>query len=494
MMRDRAWKLIRSVRSRAAVSAALATVALVGTGWWWVRQGVEKDWNTQAVESARLDAVTLAENLSSGTKAVIRGQPYVILLADGRWIVISGSEFEQYQPPIGQPYPGLRPVDPGRYDRSEPEIRMIHFPDAPPDPVPGPSLRNRALSIQVMATDVIPAERLAALTTSTGITNLPAQRLTVVVLASPTQGDAAVAAIDKVFWFGLPAGAVFVALVAALAVRGALRPVEAIRARMADISARDLHQRVPLPPEGHELTRLAETTNATLTRLEQAVEAQRRFVADAAHELRTPLANLGTRLQIALAHTDTVDPHTVIAEAATDTVDLQQLANDLLLLTTVTDTRIPKSTVDFSDLVEEYVAGIQNDEIRLLVHVQRPALVLGNEGHLTRIVANLVDNATRYAHSTVSMDVRVDSGTVILTVSDDGPGIPEPDRERIFERFVVLDHARATSGTGLGLAIVRELATRHGGTVHATDNPNGATLVLTLPTAPQSKNSRDQQS
>ncbi|TYR52375.1 sensor histidine kinase [Streptomyces parvus] len=283
---------------------------------------------------------------------------------------------------------------------------------------------------------------------------------------------------------GLPVLLVVVAGVTWLVTRRALRPVEGIRQEMAAITAsEDLARRVPEPDSRDEIAALARTTNETLTVLEASVERQRRFVADASHELRSPIASLRTQLEVAEAHPELLD----LPGAVADTVRLQVLAADLLLLARLDAGEKPGGgTVELGALVREEVSQRTGDRIAVAVEVPEGGAfeVNGSRGQLSRVIGNLLDNAQRHAEGSVAVSVAADGRGVRVEVRDDGAGVPEEERERIFERFVRLDDARSRDdgGAGLGLAIARDVAARHGGTltVHRADE-GGAAFRLWLP-------------
>ncbi|MBK0374325.1 HAMP domain-containing histidine kinase [Streptomyces sp. RB110-1] len=283
---------------------------------------------------------------------------------------------------------------------------------------------------------------------------------------------------------GLPVLLLVVAGVTWLVTRRALRPVEGIRREMAAITAsEDLTRRVPEPDSRDEIAALARTTNETLTALEASVERQRRFVADASHELRSPIASLRTQLEVAEAHPELLD----LPGAVADTVRLQVLAADLLLLARLDAGEKPGGgTVELGALVREEVSQRTGDRIAVAVEAPEGEAfeVNGSRGQLARVVGNLLDNAQRHAGTSVAVSVAADGRGVRVEVRDDGDGVPEEERERIFERFVRLDDARSRDdgGAGLGLAIARDVAARHGGTltVHRADG-GGAAFLLRLP-------------
>ncbi|MEW9514915.1 sensor histidine kinase [Streptomyces bacillaris] len=317
-------------------------------------------------------------------------------------------------------------------------------------------------------------------TTSAGIT------LTVHAGAPLAPEQEAVDTVRGAMLTGLPVLLAVVAGVTWLVTRRALRPVEGIRREMAAITAsEDLARRVPEPGSRDEIAALARTTNETLTVLEASVERQRRFVADASHELRSPIASLRTQLEVAEAHPELLD----LPGAVADTVRLQALAADLLLLARLDAGEKPGAArLEVGALVREEVSQRAGDRIPVTVEVAEDAAyeVSGSRGQVARVVGNLLDNAQRHAEGLVAVSVAADGSGVRVEVRDDGAGVPEDERERIFERFVRLDDARSRDdgGAGLGLAIARDVAARHGGTLTVHRAPEGgAAFRLWLPRA-----------
>lgn len=294
--------------------------------------------------------------------------------------------------------------------------------------------------------------------------------------------EQAVSSVSRAMLIGLPAVLAVVGGVTWLVTRRALRPVEGIRRGMADITAStDLSRRVPEPAARDEVARLARTTNETLAALETSVDRQRRFVADASHELRSPIASLRTQLEVGAAHPELLD----VDGAVQDTVRLQALAADLLLLARLDAGERPgEGRVALTGLVREELERRTGDPHPVAATELADVTVTGSRAQLARVLGNLLDNAQRHAAAAVRVSVRREDGRAVLEVADDGEGVPEPERERIFERFVRLDDARSRDdgGAGLGLAIARDVAVRHGGTLSATDAPEGgALLTLNLP-------------
>jgi signal transduction histidine kinase len=261
-----------------------------------------------------------------------------------------------------------------------------------------------------------------------------------------------------------------------------LRPVEALRLGAEEISAAQVG-RLPVPEGDDELHRLAVTLNRMLDRLEAARNRQRTFVADAAHELRSPIASLRTQLDVA-AH---VGEPPALADLSVEVDRLGRLVDDLLLLARA-DEHDPNlrrhEPVELGCLLADAAAAASGGRVPVLLStVDSPQWTLGDRVALRRVVDNLVANAVRHASTKVTLAVRRNGNRVVLTVTDDGPGIPESDRARVFDRFTRLDDARTRDdgGAGLGLAIVAELVRLHAGTVTLGDAAPGLIAAVALP-------------
>ncbi|MET8244397.1 ATP-binding protein [Streptomyces sp. NPDC005202] len=265
----------------------------------------------------------------------------------------------------------------------------------------------------------------------------------------------------------------------------ALRPVEAMRAQTAEISASDLGRRLDVSPADDALGRLARTLNDLLARLETATGRQRRFVADAAHELRSPLSGLHAQLEVAVRHPGSADWATRAPALLEESERLSRLVDDLVRLARLdARPRLRKRLVDLDEIVfGEVRRARRHAPLVIDQHGVGAARVHGDAEILARVVRNLLDNATRYAAGRIDVRLGVLDGTAELVVADDGPGIPAADRERVFDRFTRLDDARArdTGGSGLGLAIVRDIVTAHHGSTRIEDNAPGARVVVRLP-------------
>ena len=317
----------------------------------------------------------------------------------------------------------------------------------------------------------------------------PDVRITEVPIAVPqpadfTLIDTAQGAMVRLMLIGIPLLIVLIAVLTWLAMGRALRPVEAIRSELAEITAHDLHRRVPDRHTGDEVSRLAATMNATLDQLQRAVARLRTFTSDASHELRGPLTTLLTRLELATARPDTADWQPVAAESLRDVEQLRLIVDDLLLLARFdAGQALRKDTFVVSDVVRD---AIRDRNVKLRDDAGGQT-IQGGRTAILRLIRNLVDNAARHAESEVTVRLHCAAGRLILQVTDDGPGIDAADRSRVFDRFVRLDEARTRSDgsrTGLGLAIAREIATAHDGTLTAEapePGHTGARLVLTVP-------------
>ena len=328
----------------------------------------------------------------------------------------------------------------------------------------------------------------------------PTGPVTVVAGASLESVGEASATLRRDLGIGVPAMVALVAVGTWLVVGRSLRPVEAIRREVAAIGDDRLDRRVPVPPAGDEIGQLAVTMNGMLDRLEDASRRQREFVADASHELQSPIAALRTQLEVALAADGAAggadgDWADLGPRLLADADQMDRLVRDLLFLASTPDPRPPDQLVDLDDVVLEEAArlrastpatgkstGKATGKATVDTAGVSAAPVTGDGGDLRRLVRNLLENAARHAESTVRLTLGEYDGAVLLEVYDDGPGIAPEDRERVFERFTRIDSARRrTDGTGLGLAIARAIAERHRGTLEVGDGPSGTRMVLRLP-------------
>jgi signal transduction histidine kinase len=267
----------------------------------------------------------------------------------------------------------------------------------------------------------------------------------------------------------------------------ALSPVEAIRSEVEEITASALDRRVPEPDVDDEIGRLALTMNAMLGRLEDASQRQNAFVADASHELRSPLAAAQAELEISLAHSDlTIWPDSARAVLG-DIERVRRIVEDLGALARYDERASVRAElpVDLDEIVLQESIRLQRIvPVAIDISAVSGARVMGDAEQLGRAIRNLLDNAARHARHRVRVTLEQISGDAVLEVSDDGIGVSPEDRERIFERFVRVDGSRSRSsgGSGLGLAIVHAIVAAHGGTVEVTDAHPGARFIVHIPT------------
>lgn len=277
-------------------------------------------------------------------------------------------------------------------------------------------------------------------------------------------------------------------------VKRSLRSVDAIRARVAEISVSDLSERVPVPASGDEIAALAGTMNAMLERVEAGHVAQRQFVGDASHELRSPLTTIIYALELVESHPDLLDIDMATGTLLPEAHRMKVLVEDLLLLARADEKGLaspaqkPTEKVSFADIVESAASRLRRDTtLAIDTDIDEHARAIGDEATLTRMVRNLVDNAARHAVSRIELSVHGTNGSkgqVVFVIADDGPGIPEAERSRVFDRFVRLDtdRSRHGGGSGLGLAIVAEIVRAHHGSITISDRAGGgARITVTVP-------------
>lgn len=308
------------------------------------------------------------------------------------------------------------------------------------------------------------------------------------VLAVSMDDDAeTLATVSTLLAIAVPLLLLLVAVTTWLVVGRALRPVERIREEVDGITAERLHQRVPVPETADEIAALATTMNGMLDRLDASATAQRRFVSDASHELRSPLATIRQHAELAQAHPEVTSIGELAEVVSEEGLRLQGIVESLLLLArldegaSTLDEAVDLDDIALSEVRRLRAAGLDVDGSG--IHAAR---VHGDPRLLGQLVRNLADNAARHSRGRVAIGATPSDGYVFVTVEDDGAGVPVEERERIFERFVRLDEARSrdAGGSGLGLAIARGIAGSARGTLVVDDSRwGGARFVLTLPLA-----------
>jgi signal transduction histidine kinase len=480
---------VRSVRLRITLAATLITAASVAFAGWLLVRAVE---DTQLGDladrtDAQLDAV--AEALAQGRspqEAVESAATEVIVevvdgdgttVASGPNLVAGNAIFEARLEGGTLAYRTSPLPPPPSSGTSDPPTDSAATDTAgEPDPA---AVRRDAVLGSGGASEV-PLELL------TRVVDTPSGEMTVRAATRVDEVRRSVEAVTRTLVIGLPGLVLLVAGVAWALVGRALRPVEAIRTEAEAITGSTIHRRVPEQGADDEIGRLARTMNAMLGRLEASQERQRQFVSDASHELRSPVTAIRSDLEVALREGAGADWPTVAGALLGEEARLERLLDDLLVLASSDEGAAPppSTPVDLSALVTEEAARARRVPVRLRPEPLPAAMVAGAVRDLGRVVTNLVDNAARHAGSAVEVTVETGPDAVVLTVDDDGPGIPDADRERVFERFTRLDEGRARheGGAGLGLAVARSVVTRHRGTIVASSSlAGGARLTVTLP-------------
>jgi two-component system OmpR family sensor kinase len=327
--------------------------------------------------------------------------------------------------------------------------------------------------------------RMLALRVQRGQTSL-----VLVVGATRANRTETLLSLRNAFLVGGPLALILASLAGYGLAGAALRPIEAMRRRAADISASSLDDRLPVPPSGDEVSRLGETLNEMLSRIGDGLARERRFVADASHELRTPLALMKTELELALRRSRTTEElEAAIRGAAEDTERLSRIADDLLLLARAEQGRVPlrREPVDVADVLET-VAGrfesrAQSESRDLLVTTDDdPLVVSADRSLLEQALVNMVDNAFTHGAGRVTLKADKRNGSAELHVLDEGNGFPADFLRHAFERFSRAQRT-AADGSGLGLAIVETIAEAHDGRAGAANAAGGVTdvwLALTV--------------
>jgi signal transduction histidine kinase len=329
---------------------------------------------------------------------------------------------------------------------------------------------------------------------------------TVIAAVSYAAVSNSLATVAHALVFGTPVLFLLMTWVIWLITGSTLRPISALRRGAEQVTATGMPRGLPVPEARDEVHSLAVTLNDMLSRLESAQQRQRRLVSDTAHELRSPIASIRTQLEVALDHPDSQEWEQTARDVLADTLRLARLAEDLLVLARLEERAgqaaarppaartsappvPPAPAVDLADLAAGTIADYA--QARVPVSAGSPGApgpfpVRGDAEGLRRMLVNLIDNAVRYAAGRVQVAVAADGrGWALITVTDDGPGIPPHSLERAFDRFTVLDEARSrgsgAEGAGLGLAIVRATAIAHGGTAWLENAGPGLRACVRLP-------------
>jgi signal transduction histidine kinase len=448
----RGWWVRRSLRLRLTAAATLAiVVALSAAGAVLVvvvHRTMVRSVDSTALERARAVGATVSGGGASAIVAVERHSDAVVQVVQSDGTVVIRSANARQAP------------------------RLFHF-----TPVGDEAVRS--VTTRLPIDDAADSYRVAVVRATGGVlvyaavANDDAQETTRVMVATLAGG--------------VPALACLLAFVTWFLVGRALRPVEALREQAARITTTDLQERLTPPAAQDELHRLALTLNDLLERLESSTRRQREFVADAAHELRSPLTVMRAQLEVAAAHPDRYGA-SQLPDLLSEVERVSGLVDNLLHLARLDSRRaVNARVIDLDDVVFTEVTRVRaTTDVTVDVSNVSAAQVDGDLALLTHMVRNLLDNAVRYATSRVEVALRLVDGRIELTVTDDGPGIAPGDRKNVFERFTRIDGARSrdsadNAGFGLGLAIVHDVVTVHGGSVVVADHGPGARLVVQLP-------------
>lgn len=323
---------------------------------------------------------------------------------------------------------------------------------------------------------------------------VPGQRgETVIAAVSDDAVHDTLTTVGHVLVFGTPLLLLLMIWVSWLITGSTLRPIAALRRGAEQVTAAGGPQGLPVPEARDEVHSLAVTLNDMLSRLAAAQQRQRQFVSDTAHELRSPIASIRAQLEVALDHPQSQEWEQTARDVLADTLRLSRLAEDLLTLARLEEgggrAAVTGGPVDLAVLVNGITDGYAQARVPVVADAPAACPVSGDADALRRMLVNLADNAVRYARSRVTVAARPSAGAVLVTVTDDGPGIPACSAERAFERFTTLDDARArrdgdVSGAGLGLAIVQATAHAHGGRAWLEDAGPGLRAAVRLPLLP----------
>jgi signal transduction histidine kinase len=391
---------------------------------------------------------------------------------------------------------GLIDADVGRFGESEegfiqvltPDGRLLGGTSGIAGPALGPDDTRRAARAPMTVERAVPGVDGTVRMLARPVAK-ETRRLVVVAGASLEDRDDAVADVLTSFLIGGPIAVLLASGIGYLLATAGFAPVEAMRRRANRISLSRRGERLPLPAAHDEVRRLGETLNEMLARLEASLERERRFVVDAGHELRTPLAVLKAELETAIRN----EPHNPevrasLVAALEETDHLAQLSEDLLLIARAADGHLPvrPEPVDIRELLQRTAerfadrAGEQGRAIH--IDVVGDVRVPMDPLRARQALGNLVDNALRHGAGDIQLSVRREGDAIELDVRDEGPGFSPGLAARAFERFARGDAARTVNGTGLGLAIVRAIVEAHGGTTTIVDTPSpGATVRLCMP-------------
>ena len=446
-------RLLASVRVRVTATAVLAVACALGAAAFFLQGSLEHDRQRILMSTAQQQATNVVDYNPEMTRPL--DLSFESTLQSGLVQVLKGDKV------LGESKALLAEDMPPLWLPGDPQVQQNSYVFA-----------GQAQDVHVVAVPVTTASRVKA---------------TVVVVTSLDQYDTSLANVRKTLEIGMPILLAVVGIICWAIVGRALRPIEALRREVTDIATTPGPLRIAEPGTGDEVGRLARTLNSMLDRIEAASARERRFVSDASHELRSPIANIRTEIEVALHHPEFADWPTVAQDVLTENDRMGRLVQELLLLARADEgSLLPSSGATDLGEVAETAEAVEPSATELgpQVFVNTVfAPVAVPPIYLERIVANLVGNAKRFAVSRIDVTVSREGPYAVLRVRDDGPGIPPAARDRIFERFVRLDEARdrGDGGFGLGLAIVADLCRAYGGHIEVGDAAPGAVFTLRFP-------------
>jgi signal transduction histidine kinase len=444
-------RLLASVRVRVTATAVLAVACALGAAAFFLEGSLQHDRQRILMSTAQQQALEVVNFNPQMTLPLVLPTDY-FTLQSGLVQVLKGGKL------LGQSHILAAEKLPPLWLPGDPQVQQNSYVFA-----------GQAQDVHVVAVPVTTATKVKA---------------TVVVVTSLDQYDSSLADVRKILELGLPILLAVVGIICWAIVGRALRPIEALRREVTDIATTPGSLRIAEPGTDDEVGRLARTLNSMLDRIEAASARERRFVSDASHELRSPIANIRTEIEVALHHPEFADWPTVAEDVLTENDRMGRLVQELLLLARADEgSLLPTSgATDLGEVAEQADTGITESGPQVFVNtVFAPVAV--PPIYLERIVANLVGNARRFAASRIDVTVSREGSYAVLRVRDDGPGVPKAERNRIFERFVRLDEARdrGDGGFGLGLAIVADLCRAYGGHIEVGDAAPGAVFTVHFP-------------
>ncbi len=318
----------------------------------------------------------------------------------------------------------------------------------------------------------------------------PTGQVVILVAGSLAAAEAATTTLTPLLIGGIPLLALVVGVTTWILAGRTLKPVRSMTEEAGQITATDLGRRIPLPGTRDEIQLLGRTLNQMLDRLATSIAAQRRFVADASHELKSPVTSLLTMAEVASNHPERVDTARFAADIHTEARRLALLVEDLLTLARSDEgaMALQPTRFDIGNLIQEETARLWATGVAVHLEQAAPVIINADRRRVAQAIRNVVDNAARHARRDIWIETHQTHDQIEILIADDGPGIPEANRERVFERFVRLDEARSRDqgGTGLGLAVVQTIIKAHGGSVQVVDHSTypGAAIRIHLPIRP----------